>query len=163
MRFLSSSIPLSLALAGALSFGAAPAHAEDTRARLIAALPFGVGQFQNGDVSMGLVFAAGEAILGGASIAMVVVFNRLTSASLSPPPPGRGIDFAALNDRLAGVTTANRVLFTAWATFTVLGVVEAEVRLGAARTTPRDSQGPSVAATAAPVPGGALIGLRAKF
>jgi hypothetical protein len=47
------------------------AHADENGSRWIAAMPFGAGQIQNGDTGLGVFFAVGEALLGGATITTV--------------------------------------------------------------------------------------------
>jgi hypothetical protein len=103
---------LPFALVAAVGLSAAPARADDT-SRWIAALPFGAGQFQNGDVR--------------------------------------------------AVTTTNRVTFTAWAVLTAASVIEVQVNLVPRRAAPGHQRCPLVAATAAPIPGGGLVGVRAAF
>jgi hypothetical protein len=163
VRTLLPSSSLSLALAAALGLWAAPARGDDTRARCIAAIPFGAGQFQNGDVGLGITFAAGEVLLGGGSIATAVIVNALASTRVSFATP---VTIAARNDHISDVVTVNRVLFAGWAALAVTGVIEAEVTIGHPRAAPKDAPSapsPSVTATAAPIPGGASLGLRAAF
>ena len=164
MHLLHTSRLLSIALAAALGLGAATARADDTKSRWIAAIPFGAGQFQNGVVAAGVAFAAGEVLLGGASIATAMIVNGLGSTSVSSRAPGGAfVDIAAVNRSISTITTTNRVLFAGWAALTVAGVIQAEVSIVPSRAAPRDTPGPSVTATASPLPGGALIGLRAAF
>jgi hypothetical protein len=152
---------LSLTLAAALGLSAAPAHADETRSRWIAAIPFGAGQFQNGDVALGITFAAGEAILASGSIATAVLVEQLGSTNIAARTRAP-VDIGALNDRIADTTTANRVLFAAWAGLAVAGVIEAQVSFVRPRPA-GERAGSSVMATAAPLPGGALLGVRAAF
>jgi hypothetical protein len=145
-----------MALATAIALSTAPARADETGSRWLAALPFGVGQFQNGDVGLGIFFAAGQALLAGTSIATRLMVSSLASQS----PAGPRVDIPALNARLATAVTVNRIAFAGWAALTVAGVVEAEVSFGPRRAAPRE---PSIKATAAPLPGGGMVGLRASF
>src|SRR6185437_9441360 len=105
----SRSWSLPLAAAAAIALAAAPAHADDALARWIAAVPFGAGQFQNGDTVLGVCFAAGEALLGGASIATVLLTNHL--ASVTPSAPVRPAEITSLTRSIDAAATANRVTF----------------------------------------------------
>ncbi|APR88197.1 Tetratricopeptide TPR_2 repeat protein [Minicystis rosea] len=133
----------------------------EPNSRWIAMVPFGVGQFQNGDVRLGVVFAAGEVLLGGASLVTVAVVNRLAS-SFSVP----NVDKNALSRQIKTVTTVNQITFAAWAAVTVAGVLQAQFGFVPERTTtvkrpipPR----PKIAPVAAPVPGGAIFGVTGTF
>jgi hypothetical protein len=163
MRTFLPSAFLSFAAAAALGLSAAPARADDTRSRWVAAIPFGAGQFQDGDVGLGVFFAAGEALLGGASIATVLADHALGSTNVSSFRSSSNIvvSIDAINARISGVATANRIFFAGWAALTVAGVIEAEVTFS--RRDTRDASGPTLTAGVAPVPGGAAIALRATF
>ncbi len=151
MRLLPNALVTSLVLS------TAPARADETSARWMAAIPFGVGQFQNGNVGLGITFATGEALMGAASIASAVVTHKLASTRVNGPGP---VNLTRLNESLRLSVTANQIAFSAWAALTVAGVIEAQVSLVPRR---RDQTGPSVVATAAPVPGGGTLGVRAVF
>ncbi len=161
MRGPSRSWPLPLAAAAAIALAAAPARADDALARSIAAVPFGAGQFQNGDTALGICFAAGEALLGGASIATMLLANHL--ASVTPSGPTQPAAVASLNQRIDGTVTANRVSFAGWAALTAAGIIEAEVTFAPRRAAPPDGERPSLSATLAAVPGGGFLGLRGRF
>lgn len=155
---------LTLALVAAVGLSAAPARADDA-SRWIAALPFGAGQFQNGDVSLGIFFAGGEVLLGATSIATAAIVMSWASIDVHRRDPDTGwhVDVPALNDRVHTATTVNRVAFTGWAVLTAAGIIEAQVNFGPRCAVSGHQIGPSVTATAAPVPGGGLVGVRAVF
>ena len=128
--------------------------------RWIAMVPFGVGQLQNGDVRLGVTFAVAEALLGGASLVSVAIVNKL--ASMENDPATR----EALNSQLRTVTIVNQVTFAAWAAVTVAGVIQAQVGFVPERTTTRKRPvppRPKVTPVAAPVPGGAVLGVVGTF
>ena len=153
---------LPLALVATVGLSAAPARAHEP-SRWIAALPFGVGQFQNGEAALGIFFASGEALLGATSIATAAITMTLSSADTRPVLQGdwmRQVDYAALNDRIRAATTANHIAFAGWAALTAAGILEAQVNFGTRRMA---AEVPLVTATAAPVPGGGLVGVRAVF
>jgi hypothetical protein len=106
-------------------------------------------------------FAAAEAMLAGASLVTVAVVDSLASTNVDQRTPNHHIiDIPALNARIATATTVNRVAFAGWAALTAAGVIEAEVSFG-----PRHAaRAPSSASiTATPLPGGAMVGVRAAF
>lgn len=162
MTFLNRPSALAMLLATAVGLSTAPAFADEAASRWVAALPFGAGQFQNGDVALGVFFAAGEALLGGTSIATVVLVDHLASTS-AVTRGGQPVDFSVLNTEMNRTTMVNRMAFAGWAALTVAGAIEAEVQFGPRRAAPPDERSPSVAATAAPVPGGGVLGFRATF
>jgi hypothetical protein len=131
--------------------------------RWIAMVPFGVGQFQNGDTRLGVVFAAGEVILGAAALVTVAIVNKLAVDLFDPT---LSIDKNATNARIRTVTVVNQITFAAWAAVTVAGIVQAQVGFVPEHSTtqarpvpPRPKVGP----LAAPVPGGAVFGLAGTF
>jgi tetratricopeptide (TPR) repeat protein len=65
--------------------------------RWIAALPFGVGQFQNGQEALGYAFLASETLLAGTSIVSGVIHMQLI-AQLPDHPPG-SINFQDYDSR----------------------------------------------------------------
>ncbi|UQA58143.1 hypothetical protein E8A73_043975 [Polyangium aurulentum] len=92
--------------------------------RWIGAIPFGVGQFQNGDKRLGWVFAVGEAALGATSIATAEVFayySRVDPRAIS----SESREALAQNQQTAAFI--NRLAFGLWAAMTVTGVVQAQI------------------------------------
>lgn len=132
--------------------------------RWIAMVPFGVGQFQNGDVRLGVVFAAGEALLGGASLATIVIVNKL--ASTDPGPDSTGSLRNQLNSQIRTATTVNVVTFAGWAALTVAGVLQAQIAFVPERTTTQKRPvppRPKLTPVAAPAPGGGILGIAGTF
>jgi hypothetical protein len=129
-----------IGVAAALLGGERPAAAEDPaeipivlpevviekHSRLVAAIPFGAGQFQNGAVGLGVFFAASEALAVAATIATTAVYDHLAGADVSPSG-GPRVDITALNRRIVEVADVNRVSFAVLAAFAVSGVIEAQV------------------------------------
>jgi hypothetical protein len=155
MLILRSSRLLPVALAAAMGLSAAPARAEG-ESRWLAAVPFGAGQFQNGDVGLGIFFAAAEGTFGATSIATVVAVNLLASRDVGPDP--RGAHRASLNKSIHTLTVANGVAFTGFALLAVSGVIEAQVNF-----TRKTRRLPAIVPVAAPIPGGALLAARGTF
>jgi hypothetical protein len=146
---------------------AAEQQVVEKNSRWIALVPFGVGQFQNESVGLGAVFAVGEALLGGASLAMVPVVNAIASTNINAKSSANAtVNTEALNNNIHIATIVNRVTFVGWAALTLAGVIQAEVAFVPERVTikkrtipPR----PTLAPIAAPLPGGALLGVSGTF
>jgi hypothetical protein len=155
---------VSAALAAAVSLSAAPSRADEATSRWIAAMPFGAGQIHRGDVGLGVFFAVGEALLGGASIAAAAYAGELTSTDVDARGPnGWSIDTKRLNAKVRAVTMVNRTAFAGWTALTAVGVLEAQLCVGSRTSASRDQPSPPVRMTAGPLPGGASIGLHLSF
>jgi hypothetical protein len=139
----------------------------EKNSRWIALVPFGVGQFQNESVALGVVFAVGEALLGGASLATVAIVNGFASTNINAKSASNAtVNIEALNANIRVATTVNQVSFVGWATLTLAGVIQAQAAFVPERVTfkkrpipPR----PTVSPVAAPLPGGALLGVSGTF
>lgn len=112
---------------------------ERTSSRWLALLPFGVGQFQNGDTELGYVFAVSEGVLM-ATVAATWFAHALLRAEhdrieaerdVSLPP--NEINRANFQVELA--RTTNRVSFTLLMAVMVVGVVDAQWRFQPTITT----------------------------
>jgi hypothetical protein len=92
--------------------------------RWIGAIPFGVGQFQNGDKRLGWAFAVSEVALGLTTITTAEVFayyTRLDPRALNTEQQ------EALTRNQQTATIINRLAFGLWAATTVSGVVQAQL------------------------------------
>jgi hypothetical protein len=128
-------------------------------ARWLAMVPFGVGQFQNGDVRLGIAFATGEVLLGGAALVAVAIVNKLASGISAE-------NFQVLNPRIRTAATVNQVTFAAWAALTAAGVIQAQIAFVPSRVTTQTRPvppRPKLAPVAAPLPGGGFVGLTGTF
>jgi hypothetical protein len=139
----------------------------EPNSRWVALIPFGVGQFQNGDIRLGVFFAVGEALLGGASLVSVAVFNSLASTNISAlTANGQPVDVPGLQAKVNTVALIDRISFGAFATLALAGVVHAQVTFVPEKVVYRDRPippRPKLAPIAAPLPGGALLGLGGTF
>jgi hypothetical protein len=139
----------------------------EPNSRWIAMVPFGGGQYQNGDVRLGVVFTVGEALLGGGALISLAVYNKLAKTDVTQRTANnQPVDFPKLNQQIMTAATVNQVCFVAWAALTAAGVVQAQVAFVPERVTfhkrpvpPR----PTVTPVAAPLPGGAILGLTGNF
>ena len=101
---------------------AATETVEKVNSRWIAALPFGIGQFQNEDRPLGIMFAVTESAFLVASIATFIGHNSLRDENPAPSE----IERARRVERALRI--GNWVSVGAFLSFAVAGVIEAEVR-----------------------------------
>ncbi len=130
----------------------------EPNSRWIAMVPFGIGQFQNGDTRLGITFAVGEALLGGTSLMTVFITNKLAPDVLKGNPAAQTYANVAV--------LVNRISFASWAALTAGGVIQAQVAFVPERVTFRKRPipaRPKIAPIAAPLPGGAVVGLVGTF
>jgi hypothetical protein len=132
-----------------------------TSSRWVAMVPFGVGQFQNGDTKLGVAFAVGEVLFGGAAVGGVAAMFKLTATT-----PANDAQRQALNSQLRTVGVVNQVGFAGWAALAVAGVIQAQVAFVPEKPVtvkrklpPR----PRLAPVATPLPGGGYLGLGGTF
>ena len=106
------------------------------RSRWVALVPFGVGQFQNEDVGLGIFFASAETLAIAATVVSGAIAQDIKDTSCRPIDatlpmaeslPDRKIDCAALNDRFDVAQIVNWVSFGASASLVVGGILEAEI------------------------------------
>ena len=95
---------------------------EKVNSRWIAALPWGIGQFQNQNRKLGIMFAVTESAFMAASIATFIGHNSLRDENPAPSE----IDRARRVERALRI--GNWVSVGAFLSFAVAGVIEAEVR-----------------------------------
>lgn len=101
---------------------AATETVEKVNSRWIAALPFGIGQFQNEDRKLGIMFAVTESVFVATSIATFIGHNSLRDEDPAPSD----IDRAQRVERALRI--GNWASVGAFVGFAVAGVIEAEVR-----------------------------------
>jgi tetratricopeptide (TPR) repeat protein len=108
--------------AQALEELAAVETVEKVNSRWIAALPFGIGQFQNEDRKLGIMFAVTESAFLVASIATFIGHNSLRDENPAPEE----IERAQRVEKALRI--GNWVSVGAFLSFAVAGIIEAEVR-----------------------------------
>jgi hypothetical protein len=155
---------------------AAEERVVEKRSRWIAALPFGIGQFQNGDTGLGWAFLVSQALAGATTIVSAIVVGGYEGVDVTPEPtptaPGeerQDVDIDALNSQIQTATTINRVAFGAWAALTAVGIVHAQVTFVPDRVTVRTRPVPppppsfSAGPTVSVMPGGVGLGVTGRF
>jgi hypothetical protein len=95
---------------------------EKVNSRWIAALPYGIGQFQNENRKLGIMFAVTETAFLAASIATFIGHNSLWDENPAPDE----IERARRVERALRI--GNWVSVGALVSFAVAGIIEAEVR-----------------------------------
>jgi tetratricopeptide (TPR) repeat protein len=93
--------------------------------RWIAALPFGVGQFQNGQETLGYAFLASESLLAGASVVSGVIEMQLV-AQYAKYTPG-SFDFQDYDSRRKAALDVNLYSTLGFFAVAVGGIVQAQV------------------------------------
>ncbi len=92
--------------------------------RFVASLPFGVGQFQNGNARLGMAFAVSEALLG--SITLVTSQTLAYYASFNPYAQPKATKDALATNRLISLRL-NQISFGAFAAVALTGIIQAHV------------------------------------
>jgi len=92
--------------------------------RFIAALPFGVGQFQNGKQSLGTAFVVAEALMGTITLVTSQTYTYYNSVAFKP-------EFAAQRNTLLANQSIflrlNQISFGAFAVVALTGIIQAQV------------------------------------
>ena len=98
-------------------------HVQRERSRLVAMMPFGIGQFQNKHDSLGLVLAVSEGVLLAAGVTSYLLHESLRDET--------NLDASQLDDaRLAeaGFRYGNQISMTLFAVVAVAGILDAQLR-----------------------------------
>ena len=136
--------------------------------RWLALVPFGVGQFQNGDKSLGYVFLTSEVLLAATTLTTLGVETHLVLATseLDKSDPSN-------QARIDNWYTAIKYSSYAWLGVSLVGIIEAQLSFVPEQRQIRKRDLPPslrpetsslrVLPNAAPVPGGAVFGLSGRF
>jgi tetratricopeptide (TPR) repeat protein len=131
--------------------------------RWLAALPFGVGQFQNGQDGLGYAFFVTEAVLAGTSIVTGVIHPLLVAQYSGAPTDVNYSDFISRKNTMYDL---NLLSSAALAVVAISGIVQAEVafvpEVRETRTRPIP-QPPPVTPTVGAGPMGFTLGLQGRF
>ncbi|MEO6603058.1 MAG: hypothetical protein ABIQ16_24445 [Polyangiaceae bacterium] len=138
------------------------------KTRWLALVPFGVGQFQNGEKSLGYVFLTSEILLAASTLVTLGVETHLVLATSQADKPKQSINVTS-----ADWKTALEYSSYAWLGVTVIGIVEAQLafvpeqRQIRSRALPPElrpeTSGLRIIPNAMPVPGGAVLGVVGRF
>ena len=139
--------------------------------RWVAAIPFGVGQFQNRDPWLGYLFLGSEVILAGTALGATVIQLDLNARADDDPPP----DPDDLNPK--SQAAYQTMLITSWGFLGVatIGVLQAQLAyvpefrdtvkkpLSPDLRRPPEKPAISFVPVAAPTPGGGTLGVVGRF
>jgi tetratricopeptide (TPR) repeat protein len=131
--------------------------------RWIAALPFGVGQFQNGDMALGYTFLISEALLAGTSITAGVIHLKLI-ADYSRDPTA--VDYYDFIDRKNATYTLSLYSSAALALVALGGIAQAQIEFvpETIEVRPRPlPPPPAVVPTVGAIDSGWLFGVQGRF
>lgn len=142
----------------------------ERRSRVLAFVPFGVGQFQNGDVGWGIFFAASQTLAGGASIGFAVAHSYYVNFDRNTvnPQTGEKVIPDELHALAEGAALGNQIAFGTWAALVVAGIVQANVAFEPEVVKTRDRPVPKrptppVLPQVAVTPGGMFVGVTGVF
>jgi hypothetical protein len=135
--------------------------------RWLAAVPFGVGQFQNGQDGLGYAFLVSEALLAGASITTGVIYMQLLADyTRQQSQPGQ-INYPDLKDRVNTAMSLNLYSTLALGVIGAAGIAHAELtfvpEVKETRARPIPKPPASVVPTVAPGPTGVVLGVVGRF
>jgi len=138
------------------------------RTRWLGLVPFGVGQFQNQDKPLGFVFLTSELLLAATTLTSLGVQTHLVLATSQVDNPD-----ASNDSRIRDWNTALDISAYAWLGVSLLGILEAQLSFKPEERQVRKRDLPPelrpetsfvrVVPNAAPVPGGAVLGVSGRF
>jgi hypothetical protein len=138
--------------------------------RWVAAVPFGVGQFQNGNETLGWIFLGTEAALGITALTALNVHSHLQYKVDSAKEAGRGVE-EGVNQRLSDWHLALELSTYGLLAMTALGIAEAQIsfvpEVRSVRERPLPKAAPPAALTVVPRvsggPGKLELGVSGRF
>ena len=137
----------------------------ERHSRWVALLPFGIGQFQNGQTGLGWVFLTTEAVLlaGGVVAFPFWYYNRGRVNDLTGQDPNRD-PLLTYRDRASAAAIANGIFNGAFAAVAIIGAIHAEATfVPEKKETRKRSIDARVTPVVAPQKGGGVFGLEARF
>ncbi|PIE05266.1 MAG: hypothetical protein CSA75_05660 [Sorangium cellulosum] len=129
--------------------------------RWLAALPFGVGQFQNEQQELGWLFLTTEFALASTTVVTSAIYQDLSSKGTQD-----NVDPEDLNDRIATMKTVNNLAFAALALTAVGGIIHSQLTYVPERREVRQRELPKelmVEPRVSALPGGAMVGVGGSF
>jgi hypothetical protein len=146
--------------------------------RLVAMIPFGVGQFRNGNNSLGYFFLGSQAAVGAATIVTGIGAayysgidpTKVTAVNSAGDRVSCANDTSCAQDLVDRAQTwgnVNRYLFAAWGGLIVAGIVQAQLGFVSERVIPGKREIPAepkgITPTIAAFPGGLGLGVAGHF
>jgi hypothetical protein len=143
----------------------------DTRSRVVAMVPFGVGQFQNDDIGLGVFFAAGETLVIATAIASWIVAQDIKETKCPDLVENENgepaeVDCEQLMTNFEAARAVNYTALAAAGVFFISGIIQAQIAFEPERVTVRKRKIPppvQVAPVAAITPEGGFVGLTGTF
>jgi len=141
----------------------------EERSRLVAMLPFGVGQFQNDDLGLGLFFAISEGVFAAGSVVSAIIaydYAAVDCRTFVDPDTGAPADCAELQSSFELARTMNWISFSATMVLAAAGIIEAQASFEPERVEVRKRPLPpevKVEPSATATESGAALGLTIRF
>jgi hypothetical protein len=110
---------------------------ERRSSRVIATVPFGVGQFQNGDTGFGIFLAASEGVFFLGSVATLIAYFALPNDTTPP-----SADLPGLRRAERSLAILNWVSSGLFGTLAVIGIVDAHLRFEPVNRSTRERELP---------------------
>ncbi len=105
----------------------APVPVRVEHSRVLALVPFGVGQFQNDDVGLGVFFLSAQALFWASAIVNTALYAQLLEEVTRRRLSGAAFDPVGVNDLALGFYLADWLSVGLALVFTIAGIVEAQV------------------------------------
>lgn len=138
------------------------------KTRWLALVPFGAGQFQNGEKNLGYVFLSSELVLAGSTLLTLGIETHLILATSQAQKAAQSNN-PTLHDWYRGLEYSAY----SWLGVSLIGIVEAQLMFTPEQRQIRKRALPlalrpegsslSIMPSAAPVPGGAVLGVSGRF
>lgn len=107
-------------------------HVVEHHSRWVAALPFGIGQYQNGDTALGLALAAGSGILLATNVTSYFLHDSVTAERVT------STNRDSLRASEATFRYTNQISLALLLAATVGGIIDAQVRFEPTRSYDRE-------------------------
>ncbi|MEZ4299887.1 MAG: hypothetical protein R3B70_33370 [Polyangiaceae bacterium] len=100
----------------------------EKRSRLVAFVPFGIGQLQNGDTGLGIMFMATQALAAGTAIGLGTAHAFYSTVDLkAKDPAGRPVNRDEVIMLTHTTAVGNQIAFGTWAALALAGIIQANV------------------------------------
>lgn len=137
----------------------------EINSRWLAMVPLGVGQYQNGDTRLGVLFTTSELLLGAASLVSGVIVQNYY-AQFDPTRACDETCYATLNRDKATAARVNQISFSGLMAVALAGIVQAQIAFVPEKVTPLSRPvppRPKIAPTFSMQPGHLGVGVVGSF